>query len=102
MRIREIAQSPDAFGRLADFTRVERVAFDRMKLAAHHGIQRRGIALDVDALDKDFQRVLTMLESGAIDPAPWITHHTDPDHIVAEFSGWLNPANNVIKAVLEF
>ena len=55
-----------------------------------------------NALDKDFQRVLAMLESGAIDPAPWITHHTDPDHIVAEFAGWLNPANNVIKAVLEF
>jgi 2-desacetyl-2-hydroxyethyl bacteriochlorophyllide A dehydrogenase len=55
-----------------------------------------------NALDKDFRRVISMLESGALDPALWLTHRTTPERIVADFPGWLNPANNVMKAVLEF
>jgi len=55
-----------------------------------------------NALDKDFRRVINMLESGVIDPSLWITHHTTPERIVTEFPGWLNPTNNMMKAVLEF
>jgi len=55
-----------------------------------------------NALDKDFRRVIDMLQSGALSPEHWITHHTSLERIVSEFSGWLNPTSNVMKAVLEF
>jgi hypothetical protein len=48
----EEAKRANAFGRLADFARVEGVAFDRAELAADHLIQRGGVAFDVDAFDK--------------------------------------------------
>ena len=53
LRIGEEAKRADAFGRLADFARVEGVALDRAELAADHLVQRRGVALDVDAFDED-------------------------------------------------
>ncbi len=55
-----------------------------------------------NALDSDFRRVIAMLESGEIDPERWITHQTSPERLVAEFPGWVNPAHNVMKAVLQF
>ncbi len=55
-----------------------------------------------NALDKDFRRVIGMLETGAINPELWITHHTSPERIINEFPGWLNPSSNIMKAVLRF
>src|SRR5690606_20769812 len=41
------------FSRIADLTRVKGVAFDRRELTADHLVQRGGVTLDVDTLDKD-------------------------------------------------
>ena len=47
------AKRADALGGLADLSRVERVALDRVELTTDHAVQRGRVALDVDTFDKD-------------------------------------------------
>jgi len=54
-----------------------------------------------NATAADFAQVIRTLEQGTIDLAPWITHRASPDEIVVEFPRWLDPTNNVIKAMLQ-
>ena len=54
-----------------------------------------------NAQSQDFDRILRLMENGSIDTRPWITHRTDYDGIVEEFPHWLDPANGVVKAMLE-
>ncbi len=53
-----------------------------------------------NALSRDFDRIIRLIESGRIDTAPWITHRTTFDHLIAEFPGWLKPDSGVIKAMV--
>lgn len=55
-----------------------------------------------NATAQDFDHVINTLEQGHIDLAPWITHQATPEQMIDEFSTWLNPQNNVIKAMLHF
>lgn len=55
-----------------------------------------------NATREDFAWALEMLEKGEIDLTPWITYRVSPDEIITEFPNWLNPDNNVIKAMLTF
>ena len=55
-----------------------------------------------NATREDFAWALAMLEKGEIDLTPWITYRVSPDEIITEFPNWLNPDNNVIKAMLTF
>jgi threonine dehydrogenase-like Zn-dependent dehydrogenase len=55
-----------------------------------------------NATAQDFDHVITTLEQGKIDLTPWITHEAAPEQMVDEFSSWLEPQNNVIKAMLHF
>jgi threonine dehydrogenase-like Zn-dependent dehydrogenase len=55
-----------------------------------------------NATADDFNHVMRSLESRHIDVIPWITRQVSPETIVTEFPNWLNPANGVIKATLEF
>lgn len=50
----------------------------------------------------DFRRVIGLLESGAIDPTPWITHRADAAAMIAQFPAWLKPETGVIKAMTMF
>ncbi len=49
----------------------------------------------------DFKWVIENVESGAIDTTPWITHRSSFDNMIGQFPGWLDPANGVIKAMVE-
>ncbi|MBO0939707.1 zinc-binding alcohol dehydrogenase family protein [Fibrella sp. HMF5335] len=49
----------------------------------------------------DFHTVIHALKTGLIDPKPFITHRVRFDQVVDQFSGWLDPANGVIKAMIE-
>ncbi|MAS37814.1 MAG: alcohol dehydrogenase [Anaerolineaceae bacterium] len=49
----------------------------------------------------DFRWVIDKVESGAIDTRPWITHRAPFEQMIEQFPGWLDPANRVIKAVVE-
>lgn len=50
----------------------------------------------------DFQHIITLLESGRLDTAPWITHRAACDTMIEAFPHWLDPASGVIKAMVEF
>ncbi|MSU69403.1 MAG: hypothetical protein EXS39_01210 [Opitutaceae bacterium] len=53
-----------------------------------------------NALSPDFTRIVRLIEDGTIDTAPWITHRTRFDDVIAEFPAWLKPETGVIKAVV--
>ena len=48
----------------------------------------------------DFTRIVKLIEDGAIDTRPWITHHATFDDMIATFPTWLKPESGVIKAVV--
>jgi threonine dehydrogenase-like Zn-dependent dehydrogenase len=41
------------------------------------------------------------MKNGEVKPATYITHRVLFDQVKEEFEGWLNPANGVIKAMVE-
>ncbi|MBL7698620.1 MAG: zinc-binding alcohol dehydrogenase family protein [Chitinophagaceae bacterium] len=49
----------------------------------------------------DFNYVIESIASGKIDPLKFITHRAAFGRVKEQFANWLNPANNVIKAVVE-
>jgi 2-desacetyl-2-hydroxyethyl bacteriochlorophyllide A dehydrogenase len=50
----------------------------------------------------DFTRILGLMESGAIDTTPWITHRIPAADLPATFPDLLRPETGVLKAVVEF
>lgn len=55
-----------------------------------------------NANKQDFEHVLQSLSRRRVDVSTWITHRVSPPGIIEEFSSWLNPASNVIKAMITF
>jgi 2-desacetyl-2-hydroxyethyl bacteriochlorophyllide A dehydrogenase len=55
-----------------------------------------------NATRQDFELVINSIKSGIVKPALYITHRVGFDEVSNAFSGWLNPANGVIKAMIEF
>jgi threonine dehydrogenase-like Zn-dependent dehydrogenase len=54
-----------------------------------------------NATRKDFEKVMESMEKGAIDPTTYITHRTPFEKVKEDFASWLDPANGVIKAMVE-
>jgi 2-desacetyl-2-hydroxyethyl bacteriochlorophyllide A dehydrogenase len=54
-----------------------------------------------NAQSQDFKHILRLMEEGRIDTAPWITHKASYNEIIEKFPHWLDPANGVVKAMLE-
>ena len=54
-----------------------------------------------NATPQDFNHVLTCMKNKLIDPATYITHRVLFDEVKDNFESWLNPANGVIKAMVE-
>lgn len=65
---------------------------------------RREISLlaSRNALAEDFRQIIALLEQGQIDIRPWITHRATYADVVERFPGWLDPGQQVIKAMLEW
>jgi alcohol dehydrogenase len=53
-----------------------------------------------NALSGDFPRIIGLIEKGAIDTRPWITHHAALEEVPTVFPTWLKPETRVIKAVV--
>jgi len=53
-----------------------------------------------NATREDFQLVMNSMKNGKVSPANYITHRVPFEAVKAEFAGWLNPANGVIKAMI--
>lgn len=54
-----------------------------------------------NATRADFEHVIRCIKNKQIDPLTFITHKVTFDQTKDEFTGWLNPANGVIKAMVE-
>ena len=54
-----------------------------------------------NALNRDFARIIKLIEDGNIDTRPWITHHAKFEDVPEVFPSWLKPETGVIKAVVE-
>jgi alcohol dehydrogenase len=53
-----------------------------------------------NALPKDFDRIISLIEAGKIDTRPWITHQVTFDNLIGEFERLSKPETGVIKAVV--
>jgi 2-desacetyl-2-hydroxyethyl bacteriochlorophyllide A dehydrogenase len=54
-----------------------------------------------NATREDFDHVITSMKQQLIDPANYITHRVKFDDVANQFASWLDPANGVIKAMVE-
>jgi 2-desacetyl-2-hydroxyethyl bacteriochlorophyllide A dehydrogenase len=54
-----------------------------------------------NATRKDFELVIDCMKKGLIDAKTYITHRVGFKQVKDEFPNWLNPANGVIKAMVE-
>ena len=54
-----------------------------------------------NALPAEFTRIIGLIEAGAIDTTPWITHRAALAEVPAVFATWIDPAAGVIKAMIE-
>ncbi len=69
----------------------------------HPLLHRREITLkgSRNALPADFPRIISLIEDGTIDTAPWITHRCAFDDVLDQFESYTKPETGVIKAVIE-
>ena len=54
-----------------------------------------------NAMPEDFGRIIHLIETGAIDTRPWITHRTNFDELIGQFPSFTKPETGVIKAIIE-
>ena len=54
-----------------------------------------------NATRNDFEHVIRCIKTGKIKPGSYITHRVSFDEVAEEFESWLDPANGVIKAIIE-
>jgi 2-desacetyl-2-hydroxyethyl bacteriochlorophyllide A dehydrogenase len=54
-----------------------------------------------NATREDFEHVIASMKKKQVDPTTYITHRVLFDEVKDEFHKWLNPANAVIKAMVE-
>jgi alcohol dehydrogenase len=53
-----------------------------------------------NALPPDFRRIIGLIETGAIDTRPWITHRCEFEGLIDDFPSYVKPETGVIKAVV--
>lgn len=53
-----------------------------------------------NATREDFDWVMRCLQSGEVNPLTYITHRVGFEEVIQDFPGWLDPANQVIKAMV--
>jgi 2-desacetyl-2-hydroxyethyl bacteriochlorophyllide A dehydrogenase len=54
-----------------------------------------------NATAANFQRIISLMESGQIDSTPWITHRASIASMIEAFPAWIDPSNKVIKAMVD-
>jgi len=54
-----------------------------------------------NATRADFEHVISSIKKGWVDPTNYITHRVTFDQVKQDFNSWLNPANGVIKAMVD-
>ena len=94
----------DAFQYMAHGARYVLVGLQKGEICFSHPEfhKREGTLMsNRNATREDFGKVIDSLEKGLIDPTTYITHRVCFDGVKENFASWLNPANGVIKAMVE-
>jgi len=55
-----------------------------------------------NATRQDFEQVIDAMKKGLVKPTTYITHRVNFEQVKDNFESWLNPANGVIKAMVNF
>lgn len=55
-----------------------------------------------NAVGKDFQQIIALIESGRIDVGPWITHRCPAGELPGVFDDWLQPDAGLLKGAISF
>ncbi len=94
----------DAFRYMAHGGRYILIGLQRGEIVFSHPEfhKREGTLMSSrNATREDFNHVIATLKRRKIDPLTYITHRVPFDKVRDEFPGWLDPANHVIKAMVE-
>lgn len=85
--------------------RVVYVGITQGKLEFAHSpvFHRRELTLlgSRNARSSDFSRIVKLIQEGAIDTRPWITHTGGFEDVPKLFPQWIDPTQGVIKAMIE-
>jgi 2-desacetyl-2-hydroxyethyl bacteriochlorophyllide A dehydrogenase len=93
-----------AFGFMAHGARYILVGLQKGEISfSHPEFHKREATLmsSRNATRFDFEHVMSCLKQGLINPASYITHRVKIDDVAGQFPFWLDPANGVIKAMVE-
>lgn len=99
-----LAAINNAFQYMAHGARYVLVGLQRGEITlSHPEFHKREATLmsSRNATRQDFEHVLNSLKQGLIDPVTYITHRVSFGQVKDQFSSWLDPANGVIKAMVE-
>jgi 2-desacetyl-2-hydroxyethyl bacteriochlorophyllide A dehydrogenase len=55
-----------------------------------------------NALPGDFEHIIKLVEDGAVDTTPWITHRCAADSMVQMMPQWEAPGSGLLKAMISF
>jgi 2-desacetyl-2-hydroxyethyl bacteriochlorophyllide A dehydrogenase len=93
-----------AFGYLAHGGRYVLVGLQKGDISfSHPEFHKREATLmsSRNATRADFEHVIHSMKNGLVDPKTYITHRVAFGRVKDEFQSWLDPANGVIKAMVE-
>jgi len=94
----------EAFQYMAHGARYVLIGLQRENIAFNHPEfhKREGTLMSSrNATREDFEHVISCVKSRQIDPLKYITHNVKFDKVKDQFESLLNPANKVIKAMIE-
>jgi 2-desacetyl-2-hydroxyethyl bacteriochlorophyllide A dehydrogenase len=94
----------NAFQYMAHGARYVLVGLQRNEIViSHPEFHKREATLmsSRNATPEDFNHVLNSMKNKLLDPATYITHRVQFNKVKDNFESWLDPANGVIKAMVE-
>ena len=80
------------------------VGINQGEIPLHHPTFHKAeatIRASRNALPKDFERIIQLIEDGVIDTNRWITHRTSMDAMIENFDTYTRPESGVVKAIVE-
>ena len=93
-----------AFGYTAPTGRLVFVGITTKEITFRHQVFHRPegtLLCSRNALPRDFERIIKLIEENKIDTAPWITHRTNFADVIDDFPHYTKPGSGVIKAMVE-
>ncbi len=94
----------NAFKYMAHGARYVLVGLQKFEISfSHPEFHKREATLmsSRNATRHDFEHVIASMKSGLVDPAAYVTHRVQFSQVASNFASWLDPKNEVIKAMVE-